>query len=211
MSKIWPRHAYDAGTAILFVPLFVPRSSHRRAKRSQPRSGVGGLAKPNALLEQIWNTLLRSVLAASHTSANCHLRNSPAHRRRGNPSRRGGPGRRGCRRSQTGSRALELNQNSTPVTSRKPHRRSRSAEPAIPSAGAAHLYHRLTITTLRLGAWTLMLRARAALSAAGLCSLGSMNCPLCKPSTAMAAKCCSTFRRKLVFRESPCLCSRETD
>jgi hypothetical protein len=43
------------------------------------------------------------------------------------------------------------------------------------------------------------------------CSLGSMNCPLCKPSTAMAAKCCSTFRRKLVFRESPCLCSRETD
>jgi hypothetical protein len=31
--------------------------------------------------------------------------------------------------------ALELNRNSTPVTSRKPHRRSRSAEPAIPSAG----------------------------------------------------------------------------
>ena len=29
---------------------------------------TGGLAKPNALLEQIWNTLLRSVLAASHTS-----------------------------------------------------------------------------------------------------------------------------------------------
>jgi hypothetical protein len=107
--------------------------------------------------------------------------------------------------------ALELNRNSTPVTSRKPHRRSRSTEPAIPSAGAAHLYHRLTITTLRLGAWTLMLRARAALSAAGPCSLGSMDCPLCKPSTAMAAKCCSTFRRKLVFRESPCLCSRETD
>ena len=53
MSKIWPRHAYDAGTAILFVPLFVPRSSHRRAKRSQPRSGVGGLAKPNALLEHL--------------------------------------------------------------------------------------------------------------------------------------------------------------
>src|SRR6516225_2244707 len=79
------------------------------------------------------------------------------------------------------------------------------------SAGAAHLYHRLTITTLRLGAWTLMLRARAALSAAGPCSLGSMNCPLCKPSTAMAARCCSTFRRKLVFRESPCLCSRESE
>ena len=88
---------------------------------------------------------------------------------------------------------------------------SQITEPAIPSAGAAHLYHRLTITTLRLGAWTLMLRAHAALSAAGPCSLGSMNCPLCKPSTAMAAKCCSTFRRKLVFRESPCLCSRESD
>ena len=36
---------------------------------------TGGLAKPNAVLEQIWNTLLTSVLAASHTSANCHLRN----------------------------------------------------------------------------------------------------------------------------------------
>jgi len=36
---------------------------------------TGGLAKPNALLEQIWNTLPRLVLAASHTSANCHLRN----------------------------------------------------------------------------------------------------------------------------------------
>jgi hypothetical protein len=28
---------------------------------------TGGLPNPNALLEQIWNTLLRSVLAASHT------------------------------------------------------------------------------------------------------------------------------------------------
>jgi hypothetical protein len=27
---------------------------------------TGGLAKPNALLEQIWNTLLRSALAASY-------------------------------------------------------------------------------------------------------------------------------------------------
>ena len=36
---------------------------------------TGGLAKPNAVLEQIWNTFLRSVLAASRTSANCHLRN----------------------------------------------------------------------------------------------------------------------------------------
>jgi hypothetical protein len=31
---------------------------------------TGGLAKPNAALERIWNTLLRSVLAAY-----CHLRN----------------------------------------------------------------------------------------------------------------------------------------
>jgi hypothetical protein len=27
---------------------------------------TGGLAKPNEVLEQIWNTLLRSVLAASY-------------------------------------------------------------------------------------------------------------------------------------------------
>ena len=30
---------------------------------------TGGLAKPNAALERIWNTLLRSVLAASHTGS----------------------------------------------------------------------------------------------------------------------------------------------
>ena len=36
---------------------------------------TGGLAKPHAVLEQIWNTLLRSVLAASHTSAHRHRRN----------------------------------------------------------------------------------------------------------------------------------------
>ena len=56
-----------------------------------------------------------------------------------------------------------------------------------------------------------MLRARAALSAACLCSLGSMNCRRCRLSTARAARWYSTFRRKPVFRESPYLCSHEAD
>jgi hypothetical protein len=43
--------------------------------RGPERIGLtGGLVNPNALLEQIWNTLMRLALAA-HTSANCHLRN----------------------------------------------------------------------------------------------------------------------------------------
>src|SRR5262249_20984667 len=44
----------------------------------------------------------------------------------------------------------------------KPHRRSWSAEPAIPLAGAAHLYHRLTITPLRLGACVVAITLSAA-------------------------------------------------
>lgn len=56
-----------------------------------------------------------------------------------------------------------------------------------------------------------MLRARAALFAACLCSLGSMNCRRCRLSTARAAKWYSTFRCKPVFRESPYLCWHEAD
>jgi hypothetical protein len=36
---------------------------------------TGGLAKPNALLEQIWNTLLRSVLPAFAYASQMQIQN----------------------------------------------------------------------------------------------------------------------------------------
>jgi hypothetical protein len=43
---------------------------------------TGGLAEPNAVLEQIWNTLLRSMLPASHTFGTLPSEELfPAHRR----------------------------------------------------------------------------------------------------------------------------------
>src|SRR5262249_17278332 len=48
---------------------------------------TGELAKPNAVLEQIWNTLRRSAWRLpSHTSTNCHLRNSSTSIGADNPS-----------------------------------------------------------------------------------------------------------------------------
>ena len=51
---------------------------------ASPHGLTGGLAKPNAVLEQIWNTLLRSLLAASsHTFGPLSSEELfPAHRRR---------------------------------------------------------------------------------------------------------------------------------
>src|SRR6516165_5040932 len=66
----------------------------------------------------------------------------------------------------------------------------------------AHLYRRLTPSTLPLGAWTLTPRARVALSAACLCNSGSANSRRCKPSTAMDVVWCSTFHRKPTFCKS---------
>src|SRR5262245_19041094 len=59
-------------------------------------------------------------------------------------------------------------------------------------SNAAHLYHQLTRSTLPLGAWTLTLRARLALSAACPCASDSANTPRFKPSTAMGVVLCST-------------------
>jgi len=59
--------------------------SFRAAGNGRGRDGfrlTGGLAKPNAVLEQIWNTLLRSVLAASYFGKLPSEELFPAHRRR---------------------------------------------------------------------------------------------------------------------------------
>jgi hypothetical protein len=51
-----------------------PLDSFRAPGNGRGRDGfrlTGGLAKPNAALEQIWNRLMRSVVPSAH----CHLRN----------------------------------------------------------------------------------------------------------------------------------------
>jgi hypothetical protein len=70
-------------------------------------------------------------------------------------------------RANLATAALELNQNSTLATSLETASQIMERGASHPIGRRGAFYHRLTITTLRLGAWTLMLRARAALSAAG--------------------------------------------
>ena len=78
-------------------------------------------------------------------------------------------------------------------------------------SNAAHLNHRLTLSTYHCGAWTLTRRARVALSAAYPCGSDSANTPRCKPSTARDVVWCSTFRRKPTFWKSRHLRLHEAD